>query len=1311
MKTIRSLLINFLIIVLLVSPVTTVAAPLPPTPIAPLIDPILRQTIKQAVAQAIQAEAPGRLYFMIYDVRVDRIDLTADKTQGLAWLVPVDPKTGQDVPTEPAIAVIDLPAPQSAWQVTLPTNPAYKTAVANLPQSLLSRELQDSILIGSPTTLMNTQVFTGYYLPWEGGKGKILSGSIGHFLIYYSCSITACRYAYDFYDGTRFALEASKGGTVWSYFDGWPNDDHTAGHTNYIVLRDPTTNPATYQLYYHLTQNSIPAALKHVGTVVNQGDFIGNADNTGYSTGNHLHFMVYADPTTPGSSWGNSVDIVFSDVSVNGGRPRTQYEAQHFPSYGTGYMPGDVYVSGNRGATPPSGTLTAPAAWTTVTGSSVTVSGYGTDNVAVTNLQVVADYNGTWTPVSPMLTTNPFTTNVDLCAAGVPDGPFTLGLWVWDNEGTRSLLAQSPRPIVKNYSCQPPPPTCAITADQVALFSLPDFQGNCSVFSTTGGFNNAGAYDASQLGAVGNDAASSILVGDNVMATVNDLNYNNGVFFGRAETFDSSDAGLADNRIGAGTISTLRIRQISAPQTLMLINPPRDQTGQTLTAKDSVVLSWYTGEGGVDYQVELTNLGTSAKQTSDWMRNGSWSVGSLPAGNYSWTVTARNRAGSATSSPATFTVAAATLPTPATRTAPYSDSMQNGTSDWTASGLWRQSSSNASGEDPTNIFWIANKSSSGSNPSDGSYASNTVIGSDLTSPPVSIPTGATYYLRFREYYHIESPGPYWDQRLVQISVNGGPFQDVYQMKDDPMDWWVYSSYINLSSYAGKTVRIRFHFDTVDEYNNSYSGWRIDDVAITTSYPDTTYAESSPHDTPARAILLTMNSTVNGYICPVGDVDYYAVNVYAGETVNFDIDAQTLSPASKLDTYIFLLDSDGKSELAENDDEIPWQVRDSFLTYTFHRAGKYFLKVRAWSYPGSSVQSYACKDYFYTLNVYGGGQPAITQLSWPGMPWVGKNTTPFTVQATDGGSGMAKVDFMWHSPDWVNDTWQLVGSDSNGADGWSAIFDPTGKTIDGSVLVVRATSRNALIATTWIVLRSDTTPPSTRLDANLPNPNNSTVIHLTWTAADSGSGISYMEIKYKDLTAGTDWQYWNVTFPGNARQAFFQGLGGHQYGFSIHGIDAVGNVESYDTNPETSTTIAATCTPDSFDAFQPFDNSSTNPDTLELNTAQVHNFCPAGDNDWISFTAPSAGSYLVRVRSIVGGAAAKLDVTMPDGLTVLASGHSPDLGTGFDLKITLSAAGPYKLHLTPSNSGLWGTDMQYSVWVSNWNGIYLPIIHH
>ena len=83
------------------------------------------------------------------------------------------------------------------------------------------------------------------------------------------------------------------------------------------------------------------------------GQFIGNVDDTGYSTNHHLHFMVH---TTYGLRWGPSVDITFKDVFINwdeatqGGRPRMKSEAAWYGGEGQ-----DVYVSGNVGTNPPTG--------------------------------------------------------------------------------------------------------------------------------------------------------------------------------------------------------------------------------------------------------------------------------------------------------------------------------------------------------------------------------------------------------------------------------------------------------------------------------------------------------------------------------------------------------------------------------------------------------------------------------------------------------------------------------------------------------------------------------------------------------------------------------------------------------------------------------------------------------------------------------------------------------------------------------------------------------------------------------------------
>ena len=71
--------------------------------------------------------------------------------------------------------------------------------------------------------------------------------------------------------------------TIWEY----PNGNTT--NTNYILIEDTSTNPTTYQIYYHLAQDSIPEDLRTPGAPVYQGQFIENADDTGASTAHHLH--------------------------------------------------------------------------------------------------------------------------------------------------------------------------------------------------------------------------------------------------------------------------------------------------------------------------------------------------------------------------------------------------------------------------------------------------------------------------------------------------------------------------------------------------------------------------------------------------------------------------------------------------------------------------------------------------------------------------------------------------------------------------------------------------------------------------------------------------------------------------------------------------------------------------------------------------------------------------------------------------------------------------------------------------------------
>lgn len=72
--------------------------------------------------------------------------------------------------------------------------------------------------------------------------------------------------------------------------------------------------------------------------------------------------------------------------------------------------------------------------------------------------------------------------------------------------------------------------------------------------------------------------------------------------------------------------------------------------------------------------------------------------------------------------------------------------------------------------------------------------------------------------------------PNWDQKWVQISVDGGPFQNLQQITGKKMRSW-HQARIDLSAYAGSVIRIRFHFDTIDNILNDYRGWYIDDIRV------------------------------------------------------------------------------------------------------------------------------------------------------------------------------------------------------------------------------------------------------------------------------------------------------------------------------------------------------------------------------------------------------------------------------------------------------------------------------------------------
>jgi murein DD-endopeptidase MepM/ murein hydrolase activator NlpD len=577
-----------------------------------------------ALNQAIQKSVAGRedvLAYLLYDVTIDSVQFSVDGKLALVWTALVDKNTGLVQSAEPGLVIAHKNL-KGVWTVVLQTDKTFAKELQTVPDSLLPADKKSQYMPAIQNSAKAGVVYHGYRLPWPAGQTKYLTGSIGHVLTYKSCPET-CLYAFDFADGTKFQVAAAKAGVVkyavWQYPDG------NTTNTNYLVIEDDTTTPTTFMVYYHLSQNSIPLDLRTPGARVFQGEYIANADDTGASTGNHLHFMVHANPD---SYWGTSVDISFDDVSINGGRPRLCSEAENFPSYGTECMPGDRYTSRNGDSAVPTGAITLPSAGTTVTTQVVSVTGWMKDDVQVDHGQLMVKTSADWAPIGPILTGSTFTMPVDLCAAGIPDGNFSLSLVVTDAAGKTSAANTGLVNLVKQYACPLQPPACVPGVGQAALYTGQDYQGKCQLL-------DLGNYATlNSLPNVQNDQTSSVQLGSRVsLLLYSEVNYG-----GTQELFQTGDDNLGDNSIGSQTVSSAKVvKYIQFPAAPTLTLPV------SATSDDEVTLTW-TVEDGVSTSAQLTGP-NNFSQNLDWQSGGSWPVGKLLPGDYTLTVNARNLAG------------------------------------------------------------------------------------------------------------------------------------------------------------------------------------------------------------------------------------------------------------------------------------------------------------------------------------------------------------------------------------------------------------------------------------------------------------------------------------------------------------------------------------------------------------------------------------------------------------------------------------------------------------------------------------------
>jgi bacillopeptidase F (M6 metalloprotease family)/subtilisin family serine protease len=163
--------------------------------------------------------------------------------------------------------------------------------------------------------------------------------------------------------------------------------------------------------------------------------------------------------------------------------------------------------------------------------------------------------------------------------------------------------------------------------------------------------------------------------------------------------------------------------------------------------------------------------------------------------------------------------------TPVSGVVAFQDDMESGDGSWTHSGAadsWQRGTPTAgpSGAHSGTNLWGTNLG--------GNYAPDT--NASLMTPPVSLAGMTTVSLQFAQWYSMEKD---FDNGRVEVSADGGSTWTTLatytspSYSGTPVGWEV--PVIDLSSYAGQTVQIRFRMQS--DSSVQFAGWYIDDVRI------------------------------------------------------------------------------------------------------------------------------------------------------------------------------------------------------------------------------------------------------------------------------------------------------------------------------------------------------------------------------------------------------------------------------------------------------------------------------------------------
>lgn len=149
--------------------------------------------------------------------------------------------------------------------------------------------------------------------------------------------------------------------------------------------------------------------------------------------------------------------------------------------------------------------------------------------------------------------------------------------------------------------------------------------------------------------------------------------------------------------------------------------------------------------------------------------------------------------------------------------------VETGFETWSADGLWHRvgpGSAWLEAHGGQHSWWFGQEST-------GNYDTGDHAVGTLASPQFVVAPGAE--LRFWSW-EITEDVLAWDTKTVWIVPDGQSATQLVQVHNPIGEWYEAGPY-DLSTWAGQTVHIEFRFDSLDNIDNAYRGWYVDDVTV------------------------------------------------------------------------------------------------------------------------------------------------------------------------------------------------------------------------------------------------------------------------------------------------------------------------------------------------------------------------------------------------------------------------------------------------------------------------------------------------